>query len=357
MDQNLYAGSTLVLVRANGIARTETLVTEHARPRPVPLPAMAATLPVLQLQRFAGNRSVIRLLTDRSTTRGPLLSVAQRQASPSSASAPACRAAHPVTAPTALPAYGHWADPSWMRMEPAPDGLATIRAADGDGSAALGYTPWPNPDPYMPQLDFVPYQLPNRSWTTRLEFTPATRLRLGATFPGPGVHRVSAGSVRAHYVISPQLSDTIRRGEVEHVDDHSYAHLLVSQRISQILYRLVAVAKPQAATAQAAVGCAWRWFRSALPSELRWDVATGTGRLGFVWLQRQNTLGGATMRRDDEHWHSMTRQLITDPREKRRHRIPTGESGYELLPGRNEIGRHPTEPLVQEQLPSLPRFD
>ena len=62
------------------------------------------------------------------------------------------------------------------------------------------------------------------------------------------------------------------------------------------------------------------------------------------------------MRRDGEHWHSMARRLITDPREKRGHHIPTREVGYELLPGRNEIGQHPTEPLVQGRLSLLPTF-
>ncbi|MGH3767657.1 MAG: hypothetical protein ACRDS0_10225 [Pseudonocardiaceae bacterium] len=346
-------------MRATEITATEVPPargpTAHVQLRPVS--TTAALLPVLQLQRLAGNRAVAQLVGSRLSPGRPLAAGVQRQASQPSAGAPACREVHPIPPPTALPGFGNWADPSWIRMEPAPGGLAAIRATDGPGSETLGYTSWPHPEPYMPQLNFVPYQLPNGSWTARLEFTPASRLQLDATFPGPGVHRVDSGTVAEHYVISPQVSDLIRRGEAEHVDDHSYAHLLVSQRISQILYQLTSAPKPQAATSEAALECTWRWFRSALPPELRWDLAAGTGRLVFGWLQRQNTLGGVTMRRDSERWHSMGRRQITKPGEKRGHRIPTGEVGYELLPGRNEIGQHPTEPLVQAQLPSLPTFE
>lgn len=271
-----------------------------------------------------------------------------------------CTNVRDVPPPTAVPAFGHWADPSRIRNRAAPGGLAAIRATDGPDSRTMAATPWASGEP--PEVDFVPYQLRNGRWSTRVEFSPAGRLRPEAEYPGPGVH-VVRGTSTTHYYISPAMSDVLRRGELEHVNDYIYAQALCMQQISGILYRLSASPRPQASTRDEAVECGWRWFRRALPPQLRWSDGQDMSRLGFRWVQLQNGIATATLDRDNGHdresqsnpWHTVSTDTMTAA-QKRRRGIPVGEVGLEVTPGASEIDRHPTQQLLRERWDAAPQF-
>lgn len=276
----------------------------------------------------------------------PLAAVAQRQAA---APAPSCRPAPTLAPPTTVPPFAHVADPSWMTVERAPTGLASIRSSPASGPGDLAFTPHRNPEP--PEITFTPYEVRAGLWTTRIELTPAPTLRVPATFPGPGVHHVGA----EHYVISPRISDAIRRGELEHVEDRVYAQQLVSQTISRIVFRAMAAPRPQASSGDEAVRCGWEWLRAALPDRLRWPSGHDLGALSFLWLQRQNGLAGATMQRDDNGWHSFARTPLSAA-EKRRLRLPADDAAFTVTDGRNEVGRHDTQPLLQQRWSTMGSF-
>lgn len=308
------------------------------------------------LQATAGNTAVARLIAGTAVAPSPAEAAVQRQ---SRAAAPACRAVKAVAPPAALPRYGAWADISLVKRLPAPGGLAAIRSSPGSSPDEMAYTPWTHPDGHQPEVNVVPYQLRPGVWTTRLEFKPASRMRVPAFFPGPGVHPVPGGAGTTYYVIGPFMSDLLRRGEMEHVDDYNYAHLLVSQTISQILYRVATVPRPQASTSAAAVECGWNWFRRALPPQLRWDASQAPTGLQMMWLQRQNSLAGATITERDEapnRWHSVAPRRLTAA-QKKKYGIPVAKDAYEVESGKSQIGQHPPEAVVGPRWSQLPTFD
>jgi hypothetical protein len=300
---------------------------------------------LLRLQRSAGNRAVTALMSGAHAA-PTLAAVAQRQAA---APPPSCRPAPALAPPTTVPPFAHVVDPSWMTVERAPTGLASIRSSPGSGPGELGFTPHRDAEP--PGITFTPYEVAPGSWTTRIALTPAPTLRVPATFPGPGVHHVDA----EHFVISPRISDAIRRAELEHVEDHVYAQQLVSQTISRIVFRAMAAPRPQASSADEAVRCGWEWLRAALPDRLRWPAGHDLGALSFLWLQRQNGLANATLQRDGNGWHSLARTPLSGAG-KRRLGLPADEAAFEVTDGRNEIGRHDTEPLLQQRWSAMGSF-
>jgi hypothetical protein len=156
-------------------------------------------------------------------------------------------------------------------------------------------------------------------------------------YPAPGDHlrpgmtqRIAGRLVNHYWRITPQISDLIRRGEQEHLDDAQRAYDLTYGAVERAINRLSGRRFGPASSPAAAERLALAALGAALPHEL------GTGPAN--WVRVLDRLLLQTQARDTNGWHA----LSIDP--------PITENDRIIHPvattGTTQIGREPPSQVV-----------
>lgn len=192
-----------------------------------------------------------------------------------------------------------------------PQGMATVlrKGNRSDIAIAGGLTLIPNSAAYtFPQFRAV---TSGKKVGTRSEFyatvPPATGsdAEIESFYPAPGDHIIpgathrEGGRVFQHYWrITRKVSDLIREGEQEHLNDARRAFDLTIGAIVAAIGTLAGRSFGPAASPQAAEALAEEAFRKALPPAL--------GTHPRDWIEVLDRLLQQTKRRDEQGWHSLT---------------------------------------------------
>jgi hypothetical protein len=115
----------------------------------------------------------------------------------------------------------------------------------------------------------------------------------------PGMTQQINGRTYNHYWrISQQMSDLLRQGEQEHLDDALRAYDLTYKRVEDAINALVGQRFGPASTPAAAEGLAQAALASRLPTQLGTNPAT--------WVQVLQRLLDQTKTRDSRGWHALS---------------------------------------------------
>ena len=127
-------------------------------------------------------------------------------------------------------------------------------------------------------------------------------------YPGPGDHerpgmtqRIGSRVYTHYWRISQQISDLIRRGEEEHLEDSQRAYELTYKLITDTINSMVGQRFGPAQTPAEATRLAEAELARRLPEQLGTDPRN--------WVEVLNRLLGQTQERDRNAWHAIT----TDP--------------------------------------------
>jgi hypothetical protein len=193
----------------------------------------------------------------------------------------------------------------------APQGVADIlrRGSRSDLAGAGGLTQIPNAAAYaFPQFHT---RTSGKKVGIRSEFyatvepVTAADVDIASFYPSPGDHVVPGavqreeGRVLQHYWrITRQMSDRIRQGEQEHLDDARRAFDLTVGAVAAAINSLVGRQFGPAESPLAAEALAEDALRRALPATLSTEPRNWVKVLDRLLLQ--------TKKRDTEGWHSLT---------------------------------------------------
>jgi hypothetical protein len=226
-------------------------------------------------------------------------------------------------------------------LKAAPGGLNSIRDKDEDGPA--GWTGVPNAAAFTAPTIDIRNSSANAGgkWQHFAEIQPTSSddVQLEAYYAGPGDHASSPPTTKigkktysVFTRISPEVSDLIRQGEQEHIDDAHRAFVLTYGRVAD---ETNALAKDKnrfgpADTPAAADKLAWDALFARLPAALSGGLAQ--------WPKVLDTLLKATKLRDTAGWHNIARGLSKFEGNKNIHLL--------YKDAKTSIGKHPSSEVV-----------
>lgn len=199
-------------------------------------------------------------------------------------------------------------------MKPAPGGMADILKQGGHGGLGVsaGLTLIKSAAAFTPPA-FVTSNVFQRTAHSVEHFaivqkTTSADATHDSFFPGPGEHirpgmtqRIGRTTYTHYWLVSRHISDMIRRGEQEHLDDAARAYELTYKKIETEINAIAGQRFGPADTPAAAARLAEQALAQRLPSQLTTNPA--------VWPQVLDRLLEQTKTRDTNGWHSVS----TDP--------------------------------------------
>jgi hypothetical protein len=162
--------------------------------------------------------------------------------------------------------------------------------------------------------------------------------------PGP------VGQTRRRHVTG-EAAGEIRRGEEEHLLDLEWARHLAYETVADTINGIAAGTPASGGSPDAARDAASRQVCAALPNQLRWQAGRDPVQ---HWRSVYGQLVAVTRERDEvSHWHDMPSAPVLDPAEKRKLGLPEHDELWRYVPGRTDVGKHPSEPLVRARFGAL----
>jgi hypothetical protein len=172
---------------------------------------------------------------------------------------------------------------------------------------------------------------------------PPAETTITPRYPAPGVYNVPPREDRPRRaIIGQDASQEVKAGEQEHSDDYWHANRMVYGRVVEAINQLAGQPARRGPDVRA-VHREWRIaLRDALPAALREDPE----QISPVrpWTAAYGALRQASLRRDAERWHSMRSRPAT-AEERASAEIPEGTDGIVVT---GQISRHDSQALMQE---------